>query len=187
MLRGQLARIGIALALLLLILSLFVSSPTARFALSVLMALAALLPVVCGPNRFRMVGIMAVVAGLAIAYPLYPAFRGDPYYVRGRVSQAVAFGVRVAQAADRLAAEKNRPPKSLRELDMDLPRGIVQDVSFPKDGAVLVILEVPTLYGAVLQFTPTGSPGAREWRCTAQAIPNALLPSPCRGNPPAAP
>jgi hypothetical protein len=180
MLKHQLPRIGIALAFLLLIPALIVSSPSARFVLSVLVALVAVLPVVCGPMRYRLVGIMALVTGVGMAFSLYPAFKGDPYYVRGRVIQAAAFGMEVARAADRVAVESNRTPLSLRELGLELPKGVVQDVTFPKDGAVLLTLEVPTLSGAVLQFTPTGSPGARQWRCTAQAIPPVFLPVQCR-------
>lgn len=179
-LRSQISRISIALVILLLIPSLIVTSPSLRFVLSVLIAVLSVLPVICGPMRYRLLGIVAVATGIGIAIPLYPAFKGDPSYVKGRVVQAAAFGMDAAQAADRLARERNRPPKSLRELDLTLPAGIVQDVSFPKDGTVLVTLEVPTLSGAVLQFTPTGPPDARQWRCTGQAIPPAFLPPQCR-------
>jgi hypothetical protein len=178
--RSQLSRIGIALAALMLIPSLIVTSPSLRFVLSALIAAVAIMPVICGPMRYRLVGIVAVAAGIGMAVPLYPAFQGDPYYVKGRVTQAAAFGMEVATAADRLAAKENRTPKSLRELDLEMPPGIVQEVSFPKDGTILLVLEVPTLSGSVIRYIPTGAPGARQWRCTAPDIPGALLPPQCR-------
>ncbi|NPU83650.1 MAG: hypothetical protein HPY65_04105 [Syntrophaceae bacterium] len=179
-LKSQISRISIALAILMLIPSLIVTSPSLRFVLSALVAVLSVLPVICGPMRYRLVGIIAVAAGIGLALPLYPAFKGDPYYVKAKVVQAAAFGMEVARAADKVAVEYNRTPLSLRELGLDLPKGAVADVSFPKDGTILLVLEVPTLSGSILQYTPTGTPGARQWRCSSQAIPPALLPVQCR-------
>lgn len=177
---SQLSRIGVALAVLMLIPSLIVSSPSARFILAAVMAAAAVLPVVCGPMRYRLVGIVALAAGFGMALSLYPAFKGDPHYVKGRVEQAAAFGMEVARAADKVAVDYKRTPLSLRELGLELPKGAVADISFPKDGTILLVLEVPTLSGSVLQYTPSGAPGNRQWRCSGQSIPPALLPPQCR-------
>lgn len=185
--KSQISRISIALAILLLISSLIVSSPSLRFVLSTAVAALSVLPVICGPMRYRLVGIVAVAAGIGMALPLYPAFKGDPDYIRSKVVQAAAFGMEVAREADKVAVEYNRTPLSLRELGLDLPKGAVADVSFPKDGTILLVLEVPTLSGSVLQYSPTGLPGARQWRCTGQAIPPEFLPAQCRESRPSKP
>jgi hypothetical protein len=177
---SQLSRVGVALSLLMLIASLIVSSTSVRFVLAAVMAAAAVLPVVCGPMRYRLVGIVALAAGIGLAWSLYPAYKGDPAYVKGKVVQAAAFGMEVARAADKVAVDYNRTPLSLRELGLDLPKGVVADVSFPKDGTILLVLDVPTLSGSVLQYTPAGTPGARQWRCSGRSVPPELLPPQCR-------
>lgn len=174
------SRIALALALLVLVASLIISSTSVRFVLAVAMAAAAVLPVVCGPMRYRLVGIVALAAGIGLAWSLYPAFKGDPSYVKGKVVQAAAFGMEVARAADKVAVDYNRTPLSLRELGLDLPKGAVADVSFPKDGTILLVLDVPTLSGSVLQYTPTGMPGSRQWRCSGPSVPPEFLPPQCR-------
>jgi hypothetical protein len=75
---SQLSRVGVALSLLMLIASLIVSSTSVRFVLAAVMAAAAVLPVVCGPMRYRLVGIVALAAGIGLAWSLYPAYKGDP-------------------------------------------------------------------------------------------------------------
>ena len=79
-------------------------------------------------------GIMAVVAGLAIAYPLYPAFRGDPYYVRGRVSQAVEFGMEALGEDAALAQQRDA-------------RGVIPPVFEPFEAFKKNLSDIPAFTG----------------------------------------
>lgn len=61
----------------LLVLALVIMSPTGAFALTVLASLCAAIPSVFAARRLRTISAVLLIASLALAVSLYPAFERD--------------------------------------------------------------------------------------------------------------
>jgi hypothetical protein len=150
--------------------------------MGVLAAAFGLVPLVLGPARYRVLALLPLVIGAAVAVNAYPGARKEmqQYAIRGQLAEVVNLGTSIAAALDQRAAGARPVPKSVDELGVSAPREKVASVRIQSANQFAIGLALPALAGTELVFVAANVDGARTWKCRSRGLDPRSRPTACR-------
>ena len=155
----------------------FFISPVQPLAGSTLMGLAAIVPIMLGPNPLRILGLMAFALAGYFFWPEFQESKKLPTRLAVREALALTEPLKAAVAAH-VAKEKRLPAEG--ELALKLPESSQAAVEGAASGGFRLRLKFAPLEGRALRETPHLAGGKLTWQCVSDDIEQSYLPRQCR-------
>ena len=180
--RTSASRICLAVGYVVMLLAPVTMGASGPVFMGALAAAFGLVPLVIGPARYRVLAVLPLLIGVAVAVNAYPGARKElqQYAIRGQLAEVVTLGTSIAAALDQRAAGARPLPASIDELGVSAPREKVAGVRIQSANHFSIGLAVPALTGKELVFVAANVDGARTWKCRSRGLEHRYRPSACR-------
>jgi hypothetical protein len=187
--RTSASRICLAVGSVVMVLAPVTMGASGPVFMGVLAAAFGLVPLLLGPARYRVLAVLPLVIGAAVAVDAYPQARKEAqqYAIRGQLAEVVDLGTSIAAALDQRAAGARPLPASIEELGVSAPREKAASVRIQSANQFAIGLALPALAGAELVFVAASVDGARAWKCMSRGLERRFRPAACREEIDAAP
>jgi hypothetical protein len=155
----------------------FFISPVQPLMGSTMMGLAAIVPILLGPNPLRVLGLMAFVLAGYFFWPEFQESKKVPTRLAVREALQLNEPLKAAVAAY-VAKEKRLPAEG--ELALKLPENDKVAIEAQSAGGFRLRLKFAPLEGRSLNQTPTLTGDKLTWQCVSEDIEQSYLPRQCR-------
>ena len=155
----------------------FFLSPVQPLMGSTMMGLAAIVPIMLGPNPLRVLGLMAFALAGYFFWPQYQESKKVPTRLAVREALILAEPAKSAVAA--VAKAEKRLPRE-EELPQKLPDSNKAGLAWLPGAALRVELKFSPLEGQHLRLVPVLTAEKLSWQCVSDSIEQSYLPAQCR-------
>ena len=155
----------------------FFLSPVQPLMGSTMMGLAAIVPIMLGPNPLRVLGLMAFALAGYFFWPQYQESKKVPTRLAVREALILAEPAKAAVAA--VAKAEKRLPRE-EELPQKLPDSNKAGLAWLPGAALRVELKFSPLEGQHLRLVPVLTADKLSWQCVSDSIEQSYLPAQCR-------
>ena len=158
-------------------MAMFFISPVQPLLGSTMMGLAAIVPIMLGPNPLRILGLMAFALAGYFFWPEFQESKKVPTRLAVREALLLIEPLKAAVAAH--ATKEKRLPVD-GELALKLPDGEKAIVEALPTGGFVLRLKFAPLEGHTIRETPALANGKLTWQCVSDDIEQSYLPRQCR-------
>lgn len=155
----------------------FFISPVQPLAGSTLMGLAAIVPIMLGPNPMRILGLMAFALAGYFFWPEYQESKKLP--TRMAVTEAVAAAAPLQAAVAAFVAKEKRLPAP-GDLELKAPANARFAIEPLPSGAFTLRFNFAPIEGRSLRQTPVQNGDKITWQCVSDDLEQSYLPRQCR-------
>ena len=155
----------------------FFLSPVQPLMGSTMMGLAAIVPIMLGPNPLRVLGLMAFALAGYFFWPQYQESKKVPTRLAVREALILAEPAKAAVAA--VAKAEKRLPRE-EELPQKLPESNKAGLAWLPGAAIRLELKFAPLEGQHLRLVPVLTAEKLSWQCVSDTIEQSYLPAQCR-------
>lgn len=155
----------------------FFLSPVQPLMGSTMMGLAAIVPIMLGPNPLRVLGLMAFALAGYFFWPEYQESKKVPTRLAVREALMLAEPAKAAVAV--VAKAEKRLPRD-EELPSKLPENNNVALTWLPGAAIRLELRFSPLAGQHVRLVPVLSAEKLSWQCVSETIEQSYLPGQCR-------